>query len=310
MNKQYKISIFIKLLAATSILVVILLLIFLIRYNYIHDYEDNDINEKLNMIFKKIDTHKNDNYIPKIIFQTYHKKDKIPEKVSDNFKKYAKDYKRYVYDDEDGKKFMYENYGKYFVDRFNKMKMGPHKADLLRYCLLYVYGGVYIDIKTELLIDLDNIIKERNNKLYTVLVFTNLNYVTNRLNFIYQGFIAVPPKNFLIKKIIYRYMQVNPNFINMNILKPLKIEQSNNYILNRPNYLTFCEQFYKLLSDYLEEKYLKADIYTKNNISIELFKEYNYCKESISKDKYGFCIQIKNKEGEIIMNGRYHDFPW
>ena len=66
--------------------------------------------------------------------------------------------------------------------------------------------------------DLDYIIKERNNKLYTVLVFTNLNYVTNRLNFIYQGFIAVPPKNFLIKKIIYRYMQVNPNFININQL--------------------------------------------------------------------------------------------
>ena len=63
MNNQSKTSIFIKLLAATSILVVILLLIFLIRYNYIHDYEDKDINEKLNMIFKKIDTHKNDNYI-------------------------------------------------------------------------------------------------------------------------------------------------------------------------------------------------------------------------------------------------------
>ena len=30
---------------------------------------------------------------------------------------------------------------------FKDLKIGAHKADFFRYCILYIYGGIYIDIK-------------------------------------------------------------------------------------------------------------------------------------------------------------------
>ena len=135
-------------------------------------------------------------------------KKKIPDKVNKNFKKYAKGYERIIYDDKESLKFLQDNFGVMFVKKFKSMKLCAHKAYLLRYCYLYVNGGIYIDIKTELLVDLDVIIKERKNRLYTVLIDPKFwTYFTQRS--VYQGFIAVPPKNFFIKEIIYKYMYIN-----------------------------------------------------------------------------------------------------
>ena len=280
-----------------TIFLVFILLILFLRYQYIHKIEDKKINDRLKPIFDEIDSKNklDKNIIPNTIFQTYFDKKRIPNKIQENLKKFAGNYKRVLFDDKDALKFLLENFGNIFVDKFKSMKKGAHKADLLRYCYLYINGGIYIDIKTELLINLDEIIYDKKNKLYTVLSYFNSNYISNYINSAYQGFIAVPPNNFFIKEIIYRYMYIDTKFINNELFY---------------NYLLFCQQFYMILAKYAKTKFLKVGIYKINNFSFELFKEVNDCSNNKNKDRYGYCVTIRNNCNKKLMNCRYPDFPW
>jgi hypothetical protein len=46
---------------------------------------------------------------------------------------------------------------------FDLIKPGAGKADIFRYCVLYVYGGIYSDIDTECLVPLKDIIQEEDD---------------------------------------------------------------------------------------------------------------------------------------------------
>ena len=89
--------------------------------------------------------------IPKVIIQTYHNKNKIPEKVYQNIRKYSPGYQHIIFDDKECIQFLEKEYGSTLVSKFKKIKIGAHKSDLFRYCYLYKYGGIYLDIKTELI---------------------------------------------------------------------------------------------------------------------------------------------------------------
>ena len=101
--------------------------------------------------------------IPNILFQTHHNKSEIPEYIFDNIKKYAPSYTHMLYDDDDALIFLNKYFSKCVINRFKSLKSGAHKADLLRYCLLYIYGGIYLDIKVILIKNIDDIFK---NKTY------------------------------------------------------------------------------------------------------------------------------------------------
>jgi Glycosyltransferase sugar-binding region containing DXD motif len=53
----------------------------------------------------------------------------------------------YLYSDEKCVEFIKENFSSDVVDSFNTLKPGAYKSDLWRYCILYIKGGMYIDIK-------------------------------------------------------------------------------------------------------------------------------------------------------------------
>jgi mannosyltransferase OCH1-like enzyme len=97
--------------------------------------------------------------IPLFIHQTYVSKDKVPQKVLENISEYAPEFTRYFYDDNDIRKFLLEHFHGKVLDAFNSLKLGAHKADLFRYCILYIKGGVYLDIKTQLIQPLKPLIK-------------------------------------------------------------------------------------------------------------------------------------------------------
>ena len=60
------------------------------------------------------------------------------------------------------------------VERINNLRRFAHKSDLLRYCLLYKLGGVYIDIDLKPLVPFRDIIKDYN-------FYTNQKYSQNIL---------------------------------------------------------------------------------------------------------------------------------
>jgi hypothetical protein len=100
--------------------------------------------------------------IPKNIFQIYHDKNLIKETIIREIKKINIDYNYYLYNFNDGIEFVKNNFEKKIanniIEHINNLEKYQHKSDLLRYCLLYIYGGVYLDIDLKQKLNLDLII--------------------------------------------------------------------------------------------------------------------------------------------------------
>ena len=230
---------------------------------------------------------------PRVIVQTYHVKSKIPSYVYENIKKYAPDYKHIIYDDAEAYTFIEKHFGIDTASKFLALRQGPHKADLFRYCYLYQYGGIYLDIKTELIKPVTEIFT--NDYLYSVLSIMN--------NSIYNGIIATPPKD--------------PVFLD---LIQFMVKQDNN-----PHYLYNCVEMYNMLKkrsgSKLQQGYNPGNTYLFEEVCTERdslqrhgdksnkykYKYHTQCKNGT--DKYGLCCYIYDK-GDYIIKGRYSDFPW
>jgi mannosyltransferase OCH1-like enzyme len=92
---------------------------------------------------------KYDSIIPFNIFQTWHTK-ALPEKMQqtvDYLKEANPAFKHYLYDDDDCRNFIEQNYSSDVLWAFDSLIPGAYKADLWRYCILYKFGGIYLDIK-------------------------------------------------------------------------------------------------------------------------------------------------------------------
>ena len=128
-------------------------------------------------MFTKIETQKNwslpffpiGKKIPKLIHQTYYSKN-LPPEFSENvydLKERNPTWKYNLYDDEDIRTIVTEIYGSNITSYINKIspKYGAAKADLFRYLLLYRFGGVYLDIKSNCSKPLDDVIKPHDSFL-------------------------------------------------------------------------------------------------------------------------------------------------
>lgn len=222
--------------------------------------------------------------IPKILIQTYYKKDKIPNKVYENINEFASDYKHIIFDDDEIIEFLKKNFRADVLKTFNLLK-GAHKADLFRYCWLYKFGGVYLDIKTELIKPLSDIF----NKNYT---YSVLSIVRDT---IYQGVIASPPGNPIFLKLIKFMIQL------------VKSERKYNYII-------FTKDFW---NNVYRECNMRPFAGINKNIDNPKFN-YLLFQEKCTKDKldcydgldrHKLCCYIC-EGGERIIKSRYADFPW
>jgi hypothetical protein len=87
--------------------------------------------------------------IPKKLFQTWHSKALSAEMQDcvEALKAANPDYEHHLYDDADCRAFIEAHFPQEVTDAFDALVPGAYKADLWRYCVLYLHGGVYLDIK-------------------------------------------------------------------------------------------------------------------------------------------------------------------
>jgi mannosyltransferase OCH1-like enzyme len=87
--------------------------------------------------------------IPQQVFQTWYTKNLPPKmkKNNDLLKLKNPAFQFHLYDDNDCREFIKENFEPQVLEAYNKLKPGAYKADLWRLCILYKMGGVYLDIK-------------------------------------------------------------------------------------------------------------------------------------------------------------------
>jgi mannosyltransferase OCH1-like enzyme len=103
--------------------------------------------------------------IPKIVHYTFISETKIPESIKNQIernKRISPGFKFIFYDDDDCDRYIKNNFDKRTYNAYNRINpvYGAMKSDFFRYCVLFVEGGVYIDIKTEIFRDLDTVIRD------------------------------------------------------------------------------------------------------------------------------------------------------
>jgi mannosyltransferase OCH1-like enzyme len=87
--------------------------------------------------------------VPLTIYQTWYTKDLV-EKMSENVDKLKRQnprFQHFLFDDHDCRNFIKQNFPEEVLIAFDSFKPGAYKADLWRYCILYIHGGIYLDIK-------------------------------------------------------------------------------------------------------------------------------------------------------------------
>jgi len=87
--------------------------------------------------------------IPLKIYQTWKTKD-LPPKMKECVEKLKRtnpQFEHFLFDDNDCREFIKNHFRKEVLDTYDKLKPGAYKADLWRYCILYINGGIYLDIK-------------------------------------------------------------------------------------------------------------------------------------------------------------------
>lgn len=176
-------------------------------YN-IHKYPTH-INTKNNNINSKqieSNTVNKTRVIPLNVFQTWVTLD-LPHEMKSNRELLIKqnpEFNHYLYDDAMCRDFIAKYFSTEIVYTFNKLKPGAYKADLWRYCVLYIHGGIYLDIKFKCvnnfklieLTDREYLVKD---KIYKFGIRADKG---KGLRGVYQALMSAAPKNKLLKKCI------------------------------------------------------------------------------------------------------------
>ena len=229
----------------------------------------------------------------KIIYLTY-KDNNIPNKIIHNIKNLNPNYTIKFYTNNDCSKFLLEEYSQLYLDIFNFLKDGPIKADFWRICILYKYGGIYIDIDIEFIMSLDDFI-EPDVEFLTCL--TNDENYKNKSAWKAHGMvygdrwnphiIASKPNNILLKRCIdeyvNRYNKLSYNYWDYSLVNIFAIK---------------LDDLYNIIDNHRE------GIYYYNNKKVQFIKE-SIPKESIPKDSKRQDCFYKNK---IVLYNRYRDY--
>lgn len=135
--------------------------------------------------------------IPLNLFQTW-KTTNLPNYMLKNIqllKQQNSAFKHYIYDDNMCRNFIKQNFHSDVLYSYDKLRPGAYRADLWRYCVLYIHGGIYLDIKFHCV----------NN--FKLIYLTDKEYfVRDREHCgsigVYQGLMSCFPKSKLLKNAI------------------------------------------------------------------------------------------------------------
>ena len=273
--------------------------------------------------------------IPLNIFQTWYTLD-LPAKMKENvdiLKSQNPEFTYYLYDDHMCRDFIQTHFDKVVVWAFDKLKPGAYKADLWRYCILYMYGGVYLDIKYRCvnnfkliqLTDQEYWVKDR---LYSI--HNSIKHVYG----VYQAFIVSLPKNNILMTCINQiirncklnYYSQNDlsvtgphlvaNYMNSNNIMNMKLSFDGNSILyNNKAIMTTYNEYRKEQTNtsatYYKVSWLRADIF--NYPILKYTDKYDFTRTM--ETDYGTVFSgtpniIQSGDNSYIINLRWINYSY
>lgn len=145
----------------------------LVKYNFIDNYKNQIIPKKIILTWKTKNITGTDFEYPINVIKTLN-----PE------------YEITIYDDDDCRNFIKDNFDENVLKAYDSLKPTAYKADLFRYCYLYINGGIYLDIKT-VCVKSFNYLLQNNKELLLISDILD--------NWIYNGIMGVIPNHQLMK---------------------------------------------------------------------------------------------------------------
>jgi mannosyltransferase OCH1-like enzyme len=107
--------------------------------------------------------------IPKHIYQTWKTHDLPPgiNQVIQRFMLLNPGWCHHLYNDKEIAEFTRVNFPGRVYEAFQSLAIGAARADLWRYCVLYINGGVYLDIDADITAPLDRLIRADDDAVIT-----------------------------------------------------------------------------------------------------------------------------------------------
>jgi mannosyltransferase OCH1-like enzyme len=151
--------------------------------------------------------------IPTNIFQTWHTKT-LPPLMAKSIERIIKlnpRFKYHLYDDNDCREFIKNYFKPDVLFAYDNLIPGAYKADLWRYCILFIYGGIYLDIKYKPL---------NNFKFVNLTEKQHLVADINNIDIYNAVMVCFPKTEFLYKSIRKIVENVQTKFYGNNPLEP------------------------------------------------------------------------------------------
>jgi len=131
--------------------------------------------------------------IQKNIFQSWKTTNLHPriQKITKKIKLLNPNYAYHLYTDKDMDDFVNENYKGEIAECYNRLNIIVAKVDFWRYLVLYKYGGIYLDMDSDININLDKFIRSNDDAIITAegnpnmfvqwgLIFSKGHYILKR----------------------------------------------------------------------------------------------------------------------------------
>jgi len=94
-----------------------------------------------------------------------------------------------------GRQFIAHHFGPALVEAYNRLRPYAYKSDLFRYCYMYIYGGVYVDIKYE------------SMNGFKFIELTNKEYLVSEPMGVQNCLMALMPRNKIMLECINKIMK-------------------------------------------------------------------------------------------------------
>lgn len=214
------------------------------------------------------------------------------------------EYDHYFYDDSLCIKFLEDNFEPRVLSAYKKLVPGAYKADLFRYCILYINGGVYCDDKFTFILPLRKFIPEDSDFVIFRDIFTGS---------LQNGFIACTPRNPILKKAIelciFNIETNNYGESDLDVTGPQLLGRAFNFVIKNKSEIDKKRYILNDLnidiigdlksSDYKvasKQRYLVVDklkLTNENNVPVICKTAPDYYKHIGIRNRYGFLYMNK-----------------
>ena len=231
----------------------------------------------------------NNGEIPKKIFQTWHSNELPPimKKCVQKLKENHPDFEYHLYNEEMCRQFIKDNFENNILIAYDSLIPHAYKADLWRYCILFKYGGIYLDIKYQC---------ENNFNLNQLIELSCPWVKEGDPNLIYNGLLCYKPNDEKLLKCIQKIVQhVKEKYYGRLPTSPTGPDLLGKFFSEEEHakiHLLYYDEIYP--DSPIEKRGFIKDLNT-NTIILSHYLEYRQEQKKYSQTKYWVDLWSENK---------------